>query len=98
VVVNYRSSAEQAHEVVAAITAAGGEAVAIQADVTIADEVAAMIDQTNDKWDGVDVLVHNALIPFKVTSSPTSAGNSSAASWTANCVPRFWSPKRSCPG
>ena len=37
-VVNYRSSAEQAEEVVAAITAAGGEAVAIRADVTEADE------------------------------------------------------------
>ena len=41
VVVNYRASAPQAEEVVAAISAAGGEAVAIQADVTAADDVAA---------------------------------------------------------
>ncbi|WP_155767087.1 SDR family NAD(P)-dependent oxidoreductase, partial [Mycobacterium colombiense] len=34
VVVNYRSSAAEADEVVAAATAAGGEAVAIRADVT----------------------------------------------------------------
>jgi 3-oxoacyl-[acyl-carrier protein] reductase len=68
VVVNYRSSAEQADEVVRAATAAGGEAMAIRADVTEADDVAAMVDQTNGQWGGVDVLVHNALIPFDVTS------------------------------
>ena len=34
VVVNYRSSAEEAHQVVRAVTAAGGEALAIRADVT----------------------------------------------------------------
>ena len=67
-VVNYRSSAEEAEEVVAAITAAGGEAVAIQADVTAPDDVAAMVEQTEQRWGRVDVLVHNALIPFDVTS------------------------------
>ncbi len=68
VVVNYRSSAEQADEVVRAVTAAGGEAVAIKADVTAPDDVAAMVDETNKRWGRVDVLVHNALIPFDVTS------------------------------
>ena len=42
VVVNHRASAPQAQEVVAAITRAGGEAVAIQADVTAPDDVTAM--------------------------------------------------------
>ncbi|OBH47020.1 short-chain dehydrogenase [Mycobacterium mantenii] len=68
VVVNYRSSAEEADEVVAAATAAGGEAIAIRADVTAPDDVAAMVDETNEKWGAVDVLVHNALIPYDVTS------------------------------
>ena len=45
VVVNYRSSAEEADEVVRAATAAGGEAVAIRADVTVADDVAAMFEE-----------------------------------------------------
>ena len=67
-VVNYRSSAEQAEEVVAAIKAAGGEAVAIQADVTAPDDVARMVGETEQRWGRVDVLVHNALIPFDVTS------------------------------
>ena len=68
VVVNYRSSADQADEVVQAATAAGGEAVAVQADVTAPDDVAAMVDETERRWGRVDVLVHNALIPYDVTS------------------------------
>ncbi len=67
-VVNYHSSAEQAEEVVAAIKAAGGEAMAIQADVTAPDDVARMVGETEERWGQVDVLVHNALIPFDVTS------------------------------
>ena len=68
VIVNYRSSAEEADEVVRGVTAAGGVAVAIRADVTVADDVSAMIDEANEKWGRVDVLVHNALIPYDVTS------------------------------
>jgi NAD(P)-dependent dehydrogenase (short-subunit alcohol dehydrogenase family) len=68
VVVNHRASGPQAEEVVAGITAAGGEAVAIQADVTVPGDVSAMADEIAQRWGGVDVLVHNALIPFVVTS------------------------------
>jgi 3-oxoacyl-[acyl-carrier protein] reductase len=68
VVVNHRASAPQADEVVATIIAAGGEAVAIKADVTDSDDVATMVDEINQRWGGVDVLVHNALTPFDVTS------------------------------
>src|SRR6202048_2259126 len=68
VVVNYLSSAQQADEVVRAATAAGGEAVAIRADVTAPDDVAAMVDETEQRWGRADVLVHNSLIPFDVTS------------------------------
>lgn len=68
VVVNYRSSADEADDVVRAAKAAGGDAVAIRADVTEAGAVASMIDETEQRWGGVDVLVHNALIPFDVTS------------------------------
>jgi 3-oxoacyl-[acyl-carrier protein] reductase len=68
VVVNHRASAPQAEEVVAAITAAGGEAVAIQADVTAPGDVAGMVGEIDQRWDGVDVLVHSALMPFAITS------------------------------
>ena len=68
VVVNHRASAPQAEEVVATIAAAGGEAVAIKADVTVPDDVTAMVDEIDQRWGGTDVLVHNALTPFAITS------------------------------
>jgi 3-oxoacyl-[acyl-carrier protein] reductase len=68
VVVNHRASAPQAEEVVASIAAAGGEAVAIKADVTVPNDVTAMVDDINQRWGGIDVLVHSASTPFAVTS------------------------------
>jgi NAD(P)-dependent dehydrogenase (short-subunit alcohol dehydrogenase family) len=68
VVVNYRSSAGEADEVVRVITAAGGEAVGIRADVTEAADATAMVGETEQRWGRVAVLVHNAMIPFDVTS------------------------------
>ncbi|OBF46410.1 short-chain dehydrogenase [Mycobacterium sp. 852002-50816_SCH5313054-b] len=68
VVVNHRASGQQAEEVVTGITSAGGEAVAVQADVTVPGDVSAMADEIARRWGGIDVLVHNALIPFVVTS------------------------------
>jgi len=68
VVVNYHSSAQEADEVVAAVKAAGGEALSIRADVTDPDDVAAMFAETERHWGRIDVLVHNALIPYDVVS------------------------------
>src|SRR5271165_2797689 len=68
VVVNHRASAPQAEDVVTAIAAAGGEAVAIKADVTVPDDVTAMVSKIDKRWGGVDVLVNNALIPYALTS------------------------------
>lgn len=45
VVVNHRASAPQAEELAATIAAAGGEAVAIRAGVTVRDDVTAMHDR-----------------------------------------------------
>ncbi len=68
VVINHRDSAPQAEEVVATIVAAGGEAAAIKADVTVPGDVTSMVDEIERRWGGTDVLVHNALIPFAITS------------------------------
>jgi 3-oxoacyl-[acyl-carrier protein] reductase len=68
VVVNHRASAPQAEEVAAAIAADGGEAIAIKADVTVPDDVAAMVDEIVRRWGGIDVLVHSVSTPFAVTS------------------------------
>ncbi|MEL6902702.1 MAG: 3-oxoacyl-[acyl-carrier-protein] reductase [Cyanobacteria bacterium J06606_4] len=64
VVVNYARSSGAADEVVAAIgqtsTQTGAEAVALQADVSQADQVDALVQATMDKFGRIDVLVNNA--------------------------------------
>lgn len=68
VVVNYLRSSKSAEEVVAGIEAAGGQAMAVRADVREAAAVENMVEQVRAAWGGVDVLVHNALIPYAVKS------------------------------
>jgi len=58
--VNYRSSGEEANDVVGEIETAGGTAVAVQADVAEHDQVAAMRERIHDAFGPVDVLVNNA--------------------------------------
>ena len=60
VVVNYARSSDAAEEVVAKITKAGGEAIALQADVSNSEDVDNLIKQTLDKFGRIDVLVNNA--------------------------------------
>lgn len=68
VVVNYLHSAAAAEQVVAEIEAAGGQAMAIQADVRDAAAVGNLVEQVQVAWGGIDVLVHNALTPYAVKS------------------------------
>ena len=60
VVVNYASSSTAADSVVAEITNAGGEAIALQADVSKADQVDNFINTVIDKFKRIDILVNNA--------------------------------------
>jgi 3-oxoacyl-[acyl-carrier protein] reductase len=60
VAVNYASSSKAADEVVAEITGMGGGAIALQADVSQADQVDALVNAVMEKWGRVDVLVNNA--------------------------------------
>ena len=60
VVVNYRSSEERAESVVDDIANRGGEAVAVQADVSDEDDVTAMVEATVDRFGSLDVMVNNA--------------------------------------
>ncbi|MFW6186846.1 MAG: SDR family oxidoreductase, partial [Actinomycetota bacterium] len=60
VVVNYRQKAPRAHKVVQEIEAAGGHAVAVQADMTRPEEVRNLFAQAVETFGGVDVLVLNA--------------------------------------
>lgn len=60
VVVNYARDAVAAEETVAAITAAGGRAISVQADVADEYAVAALFDRAEQEFDGVDVVVNCA--------------------------------------
>ena len=60
VVINYARSSEAAEEVVGEITKAGGEAYAIQADVSQAEQVDELIKQTQSKLARIDIVVNNA--------------------------------------
>jgi 3-oxoacyl-[acyl-carrier protein] reductase len=66
VVVNYLHSSQAGEEVVADIEAAGGQAMAVQADVRDAAAVEAMVEHVGAAWGGVGVLVHNALTPYAI--------------------------------
>jgi 3-oxoacyl-[acyl-carrier protein] reductase len=59
-VVNYASSSAAAEAVVTEITEAGGEAIAIQADVSKGAQVDALINAVMEKFKRVDILVNNA--------------------------------------
>lgn len=60
VVVNYNGSKEKAMEVVAEITAAGGEAIAVQASVTDEAACAKLVEEVLGIYGKVDILVNNA--------------------------------------
>jgi 3-oxoacyl-[acyl-carrier protein] reductase len=59
-IVNYARSSSAADAVVQEITEAGGEAIALQADVSKSDEVDTLIQNILDKFGTIDVLVNNA--------------------------------------
>jgi len=68
VAVNYRSSSDDANNVVASISSAGGRAMAAKADVRDESAVLGMLEQVRAGMGEVEVLVHNALIPYAIKS------------------------------
>ncbi len=59
-VVNYANSSAAAEAVVTEITSAGGQAIALQADVSKGDQVDALVNAVMEKFKRVDILVNNA--------------------------------------
>ncbi len=60
VVVNYSRSKEPAEELVQQISEDGGEAIAVQGDVSDPEQAKNLIDQTIEHFGRIDVLVNNA--------------------------------------
>jgi 3-oxoacyl-[acyl-carrier protein] reductase len=60
VIVNYAGGKEPAEKLVAAIKQAGGDALALQADVSKPDQVKRLFDQAIEHYGRINVLVNNA--------------------------------------
>jgi acetoacetyl-CoA reductase len=60
IVINYNSQKEQADKVVAEIVELGGEAYAVQADVSNSQDAAKLVTEAVNHFGGVDILVNNA--------------------------------------
>jgi 3-oxoacyl-[acyl-carrier protein] reductase len=65
VVVNYLRNAQAAQAVVELCQKQGGDAVAVQADVTDAGDVARLVERTLDEYARIDALVNNAFKPYR---------------------------------
>jgi 3-oxoacyl-[acyl-carrier protein] reductase len=59
VVVNYNSSEDAANEVVDQIVAEGGQAIAVQADVKVAEQAKQLVESAVEKFGQLDILVNN---------------------------------------
>lgn len=57
-------------EAVAAIEAAGGEAIGLETDVTSDDSLAAMVDAAESKFGPVEILINNAAVFASLTLKP----------------------------
>ena len=74
VAVNYVKNREQAELICEEIVESGGKAVPVQADVSNADEVKAMVDIVEDVYGNIDILVNNAglFVPTNLIEDPPS--------------------------
>ena len=72
VVINYASDKASAAQIVKEITAQGGTAIAVQADITLSADVKRLFEATNTAFGRLDILVNNAGVykiePFEAVS------------------------------
>jgi 3-oxoacyl-[acyl-carrier protein] reductase len=66
VIINYHRNREKAEAVLREIAEAGGRAMIFQADVTLKQQVDAMVQAARAQFSAIDVLVNNAYFPFEV--------------------------------
>ena len=60
VTINYRRNEKDAEDLRKEIASSGGRAIAVQADVTIAADVDALVKRATEEFGPVDILVNNA--------------------------------------
>jgi 3-oxoacyl-[acyl-carrier protein] reductase len=64
VAVNYLRQADAAQAVVQACREAGGDALALQADVTVPEQARSLVERTVQEFGRLDALVNNAFAPY----------------------------------
>ncbi len=97
VIVNFRSKAARADDVVSSIRQAGGEAVAVQADLTQAGDIAAMAAFIRARHGGLDVLVLNASGGLERDKPPSYAheiNHTAQVRLLDACLPLLRTPSR----
>ncbi len=72
VAIHYSGSSAGAHAAMAEITAAGGEAVALQGDLRDVDDCERVVAEATDAFGGLDILVNNAGVTRAGTIEETS--------------------------
>ena len=72
VVINYSSNKIQADEVVSEIVQSGGQAFAIQADISNPAEISKLFDQTIERYGQIDIVINNAGIMITKFTRDTS--------------------------
>lgn len=88
VAVNFRQNESAANEVVSCIKERGGEAFAVEADVTRPEEMTEMVQKVSQTFGALDIFVNNALGDLLSFMAPPMAV--SLDQWTAafECQPR----------
>jgi 3-oxoacyl-[acyl-carrier protein] reductase len=66
VIINYHQNREKAEAVLRQVEEVGGRGMIFQADVTLDDQVEAMVRAACGQFSAIDVLVNNAYFPFEV--------------------------------
>jgi NAD(P)-dependent dehydrogenase (short-subunit alcohol dehydrogenase family) len=96
VVIHYRGSEAAAQAVAAEILRGGGEAACIKAELTRAREVEQLIDQAEQRFGRLDILVNNAAL-----FSPTPVGKTDESQWDeildTNLKAPFFAAQRAAP-
>lgn len=62
VVINVSTNMDEASKVVQEITSSGGNAIAVQADISKPDDVKRLFTKTRERFGGVDILINNAAV------------------------------------
>ena len=93
VAINYTRSADEARQLVASLEAAGGKALAIQADVARVKDVVRMFDETIGHFGRLDILVNNAATQTEQKSLEDISSDQLKETFETNIFSQFWMTK-----